>query len=115
MNIRLITTSALLVGALFSTAQAQDMREPTRVHVSMAGVDFSQPASVKAFYGRLRRAAIWACNSHTDDAATVAADRACTTKALNGAVAEIDKPALLALHNERTGQPTTAPSMLASN
>lgn len=115
MNIRIIAVSALLAGAFFSTAQAQDKREPTQTAVSLAGVDFSQPKSVKVLYGRLRRAAIWACDSKMDDPAVVAADRACTAQSLDRAVAQINKPALLALHAERTGQPASAPSLFALN
>ena len=115
MNIRIIAASALLAGALFSTAQAQDNRAPTQVRVSTLGVDFSQPASVEAFYGRLNRAAAQACDSHIDhNLAAKAADRACAAQALNQAVAQIDKPTLLALHAQRTGQ-QTPPALLASN
>jgi UrcA family protein len=116
MNIRIVTASVLLASALFSAAQAQDNREPTQVRVSTAGVDFSQPASVEAFYGRLHRAAVAACDSHMGrDLAAWAEDRACAKQALNRAVAEIDRPTLLALHAERTGQPLTAPAQLAAN
>ena len=116
MNIRIVTASVLMVGALFSGAQAQDNREPTQVRVSTAGVDFSQPASVEAFYGRLHRAAAQACDSHMGrDLAAWAEDRACARKALNRAVAEIARPTLLALHAQRTGQPLTPPAQLAAN
>lgn len=114
MNIRLITASALIAGALFSTAQAQDNREPTQVHVSMVGVDFAQPVSVQAFYGRLGAAARQACDSHMGrNLAALNADRRCTADALSRAVAEIDKPTLLALHAQRTGKLAT--TMLAAN
>jgi len=115
MNIRLAAASALLVGLLVSSAHAQDEREPTQVKVSLAGVDFSQPASTEAFYGRLRLAARRACDSKMGrDLKATMEDRACAAEALNRAVAQIGKPTLLALHTARTGRGAPA-AMLASN
>lgn len=115
MNIRLAAASALLAGLLVSSAHAQSDRVPTEVKVSLAGVDFSQPASTEAFYGRLRMAARRACDSNMGrDLAAKLEDQACATAALNRAVAQIGKPTLLALHAARTGQPAPA-AMLASN
>lgn len=114
MNIRLLTASAALAGVLFSNAWAMDQRVPTEVHVSMVGVDFSQPASVQAFYSRLRLAAHQACDSRMGkDLGAIMADRKCAAESLNRAVAQIDKPTLLALHAARTGKSTA--TLLASN
>lgn len=105
MNIRILAASAVLAGALVSTAQAEENRTPTEVHVSMAGVDFSQPASVDAFYGHLRAASREACDSHLGrDLSAAMADRKCAAQALDRAVAQINRPTLLALHAQRTGQ-----------
>jgi len=114
MQIRLVVASAILAGALSSTAWAMDAREPTEVHVSMVGVDFARPASVQAFYGRLRTAARQACDSRMGkDLAAAQADRQCAAQSLDRAVAKINQPTLLALHVERTGRaPAT---MLAAN
>jgi UrcA family protein len=115
MTIRLAAASALLAGLLVSSAHAQSGRVPTQVPVSLNGVDFSQPASTVAFYARLRTAARRACDSNMGrDLAAKLQDRACAVEALDRAVAQVDKPTLLALHAGRTGQ--AAPSaMLASN
>lgn len=115
MTIRILAASALLAGLLVSTAHAQSGREATEVRVSLVGVDFSQPASTAAFYGRLRAAARNACNSKMGrDLTAQLQDQACAAEALNRAVARIDKPTLLALHANRTGQ-TVPQAMLASN
>jgi len=114
MNIRLAAASAIFAGLLVSTAHAQPERVPTEISVSTIGVDFSQPAATAAFYERLRHAARTACDSRMGrDLAAEMADSACAKAALNGAVAQIAKPTLLALHAGRTGQPRAA--LLASN
>jgi len=114
MNIRTIAVAALAAGALFSSAWAMDVREPTEVHVSTIGVDFAQPASVREFYGRLSAAARRACDSRMGkDLAAAMADRKCAAQALDRAVAEINKPTLLALHAEHGGRATR--TVLASN
>ncbi|MGE5565747.1 MAG: UrcA family protein [Parcubacteria group bacterium] len=113
MKIHRIVASAALAAALFSNASAMD-REPTEVHVSMVGVDFAQPASVKAFYARLRAAAHKACDSHmAQDLGAIQADRRCAAESLDRAVAKIDQPTLLALHTQQTGR--TSATMLAAN
>ena len=115
MNMRLAAASALLAGLLFSSAHAQSVREPTEVKVSLAGVDFSQPASTRVFYMRLRAAARSACDSKMDgDLGAYMQDRACAAEALDRAVAKLDKPTLLVLHASSTGRAAPA-AMLASN
>jgi len=115
MTIRIVAASALLAGLLVSTAHAQNDRAPTEVRVSAVGVDFSQPASTAAFYGRLRVAARKACDSKMGrDLTAQLQDQRCAAEALNRAVAKIDKRSLLTLHANHMGQ-TAPPAMLASN
>jgi UrcA family protein len=92
------TLPLLLAGLMVSSAAlAQAPRQPTQVHVSIQGVNFTHPADVARLYQRLRTAANKACDSDIDTPSALTEDRACAAKALNDAVASIHQPLLTAL------------------
>jgi UrcA family protein len=74
--------------------------------VSYADLNLNTEAGAEALYRRLRRAADQVCmSSGSLDAGMKAAWRACYDKAMNSAVASVNKPMVTALHNRlnRTG------------
>lgn len=75
----------------------QDSRAPTAVSVA-APADYQNPREVKAFYNRLKGAAVAACNSNIPAADARRADDACARKALADAVATVARPVVTALH-----------------
>jgi UrcA family protein len=67
----------------------------------MAGVDFSDAASVRAFYGRLRSSAAAVCDGYRANSRVSQGDIACADRALGAAVAALDRPALSALYHRQ--------------
>lgn len=115
MSIRLMLVSVASVIALSSTAAAASNRTPTEVFVSSVGVDFSDPAETATFYAALSRAAAKACESGMErNLGALAADRRCAAASLDRAVRQMDRAALVALHERRTGHPSLAATVLAS-
>jgi len=95
----MLRTLPLLAAALMvsSAALAQAPREPTEVHVSIKGVNFSNPTDVASLYQRLRIAANQACESEIDTPSARIEDHACAAKALANAVQSTHQPALVAM------------------
>jgi UrcA family protein len=99
VNVRLALACLAAFASLPSVTEAGSPRTPTEVRISTAGVNFSRPESVGAFYASLKRAARKACDSRIDrDLGAAAADRACAAAAVDRAVRELGEPALIALH-----------------
>lgn len=95
--------SLAAVAALFATAaNAEAIRTSDRdvvsMSVSMAGVDFSDMAQVKAFHQRLASTAVFACDSGMDAFAARQSDAACARQALDEAVASANRPTLSVVH-----------------
>ena len=92
MNIR--TNTGLLIGAaalacalLTGTAAAGEPTVTVALRVSSTGLDLSQPADARTFYGRLENAAWVACTrGDRVDLVPVADLNGCYEKALGGAV-----------------------------
>jgi UrcA family protein len=74
---------------------------PMERTVSAAGVDFSDPASVQAFYARLQSAAAVVCDGYRANSRVSQADVACADRALGAAVGALDRPALSALYHRQ--------------
>jgi UrcA family protein len=93
----------LLLAATTAPAMARDIiGEVTNVHTD--GVDFNDISDVKAFYGRLEKAAHKVCDI-AGNSLEVREDNAdCRARALDGAVAELRKPSLSEIHAKRTGE-----------
>ena len=90
--------AACALAAVAGQAQALTVeRDANPVTITAQGVDFQNPASVDAFYQRIRLAAREACDSRNSfDRAVVLADRACAQNAVNQAVASLSRPLLTA-------------------
>ncbi len=90
---------ASLLTAVGGAAQASE-RTPSE-RVSIANVDFRDPAAVKALYERLRSAARDVCRSPVTISATmIGLDRACVDRTVAAAVHDVDRPMLTALANQ---------------
>jgi UrcA family protein len=72
-------------------------RAPAAAKVTLPA-DYQNPAEVRAFYNRIKRAAYGACNSNVPSVEARRADDACTRKALADAVATVAKPTVTALY-----------------
>lgn len=93
-------TAGLLASAAAAATPAA--REPTAAPVPLTSVDFANPASVQAFYAKLRRTARDVCNSNISfDRATKREDAACMRKSLDRAVGQLNRPILTARHQAR--------------
>jgi UrcA family protein len=81
---------------------------PRSARFATASVDFGDPAAVKALYAGLRQAAAKVC--HENRNLRIAVDsRRCHARALDGAVRQVNHPALTAAHQGATAV------LLASN
>ena len=93
------------------TAQAAPLSylrtEPTEARAPIGGVNFDDPAQVRALHRLLARTAGQVCDSNLGrDLAAIAADRACAREALDRVVARIDRSLLTEIHQ---GRPIAAP------
>ena len=96
-----LSASLVLSAALSfaSAAHADDQSPPDRVPVSYRDVDFNRPEAVEALYKRLQFASKVACDTLEPEVPyREADDRACEREAVQGAVHDVDRPALTALH-----------------
>jgi len=85
--------------ALAPAAQAGDQSPPYKVTVSFKDIDFNRPEAVEALYKRLQYASKVACDTLEPEVPyREADDRACEREAVQGAVRDVDRPALTALH-----------------
>ena len=100
----LIFAMAMMSAAPVLTAAAR--AEDTPVRVSTRGVDFADPAAVKAFYDRVRAAARATCSS---DLLTVGSreDEDCRSRFVRDAVNQINAP-LLTAANDRASRKTSS-------
>ncbi|MDP9007937.1 MAG: UrcA family protein [Pseudomonadota bacterium] len=88
---------ALALSALQATARAADAGLPTQ-RVSYADLDISKPAGAKVLYNRIVAAANRVCGfDGSRDMATMRWVQACTGRAIDKAVKDVDSPALSAL------------------
>ncbi len=88
-----------LSSGVFSAPSSTDWTTQ-EIRVSYADLDISRPAGAASLYHRIEAAARKVCTpaSTGDYLRTRANFRACYNKAVDAAVAQVDKPALLALH-----------------
>jgi UrcA family protein len=98
--------SFVLAVALMSTAPiyAAARAETPPVRMSTQGVDFTDPAAVKAFYGRVRAAARTACSSNTLVPWASREDEACRRRFVKDAVGQVDQPLLTRLDDRASGR-----------
>ena len=100
----LAITGALALSALAGQALAAD---PVPAHaVSTAGVDFQNPAAVKALYQRLYQAANSVCRDAGAQSLAVPAQQSCVHQAMNDAIAHADRPLLTAMWSQHDGVQT---------
>jgi UrcA family protein len=124
MNI--ITTSLSFRGALAAAilgtltcglstvCTAAEPTEPPQITVKFADLKVSSPDGAGALYVRIQRAARQVCDRFDGgDLSSKARMDACVHKAIGGAVAKVDQPALFAVYNAHNGQPT--PIVLAAS
>jgi UrcA family protein len=90
--------------ACSSQVQAADDTVVDIWRVSYADLNLNTEAGAEVLYRRLRSAADQVCmSSGSLDAGIRAAWRACYDKAMNSAVASVNKPMVTALHNRLSG------------
>jgi UrcA family protein len=90
--------------ACSSQVQAADDTVVDIWRVSYADLNLNTEAGAEVLYRRLRRAAAEVCNPLGSVHAVVQAGwRACYDKAMNSAVASVNKPMVTALHNRLSG------------
>jgi UrcA family protein len=94
-RLSLVFAVALMSAAPLFAAPAQ--AEDAQVRVSIRGVDFADPAAVKAFYERVRAAARATCNSSSLTAWGSSEDEACRSQFVRDAVKQINEPVLTRL------------------
>jgi UrcA family protein len=99
MSKMLIAAAALALGALSSPALAME-EAPQSKAVSAVGVDFQNPASARAFYDNLTRAAVEVCDSHSFDPVVNQLDRHCAAQQVNWAVEKLNRSGLTAAHKD---------------
>ena len=99
--------SIFIAGALALTAIASQAfaSEPVNVAptraVSVAGVDFRDPAAVKAFYAQLYLAADAVCRTNSANSLVGQSDRLCIERAMQQAVAKANRPMLTAMYQSK--------------
>jgi UrcA family protein len=96
-NMKTLLALALTTAALSPVAATAGSAVPAR-SVSIASVDFRDPAALQAFYSRLKIASIDVCDSNSANPVISQRDRLCRQKALDVAVRSINRPTLTALH-----------------
>jgi UrcA family protein len=97
---------ALMTAAPLFVAAAR--AEETPVRVSTRGVDFADPAAVKAFYQRVRSAARTACSSDLLVPWASREDEACRRRFVKDAVNQVDEPLLTRLDDRASGKTSSA-------
>ncbi len=104
MRIAAIACAAgLLLTGLAGQAQAAGSdREPSAAFLPTAGVDFQDPAAVRAFYLKLERTVREVCDSGVSDRSMRRQDAACAREATQAAVARLSRPLLTAVHQTRS-------------
>jgi UrcA family protein len=82
--------------------------ETAPVRMSTRGVDFADPAAVKAFYERVRSAARAACTSDLLVPWPSREDEACRRRFVRDAVEKVDQPLLTRMDDRASGKSSTA-------
>ena len=102
MSFRFIRAAAAIACTLFAGNVAAAGREVTvAIHVSMQGVDITQPAGAQKFYERLKHAAQVACTHGNRVDLQPAPDPAgCYEKALGDAIRSVNMPLLTLVYLE---------------
>ena len=99
--------AAVLVTAapMFATsARAED----TPVRMTTRGVDFADPAAVKAFYDRVRTAARAACSNDLLTPWGSREDQECRNRFVHDAVSQVDEPLLTAMNDRASRKSSSA-------
>jgi UrcA family protein len=102
----LLGAAAVACTLLAGNAVARDHEVTVQIHVSTQGLDLSQPAGAKEFYGRLEYAAYVACTRGDRVGLAPATDpKGCYEQSLADAIRSINRPmviqAYLAKHTIR--------------
>jgi UrcA family protein len=91
----------IAASAVFApSAFAQGEGETRQVRVTYADLDLSQPSDAQRLYNRLRRATAYVCATPASSVLH-RYDRACRDATLDQAVADLNNPALAAIHSDR--------------
>lgn len=93
----LILSAALISVAPVGIAAAH--AADARVTLSTRGVDFADPAQVKAFYERVTHAARAVCNGDTMTPWGIKEGEACRSQFISDAVNKVNAPLLTAMSN----------------
>ena len=90
----LVWTSCLLTPVVSVAASPADVVEQKVTQVSLAGLDLSSPAGVRAAHERLHQSARRLCNElrEANDLGHVAHFNACVERAMTLALAQLQKP-----------------------
>ncbi len=106
--LRTVLSVSLALSAVISfasAAQAGDQSPPDKVPVSYKDVDFNRPEAVEGLYKRLQYASKVACDSLEPEVPYREPDnRACEQEAVQGAVHDVNRPALTAVHARATAE-----------
>jgi UrcA family protein len=105
-SLGVLGTLAILAGTTVLPAAADGRFVEESLEVRYTDLDLGKEAGVATLYTRLRNAAEQVCNLGSGPQALVlsSSERACVTAALDGAVANVDRPALTAYHAARSSQ-----------
>jgi UrcA family protein len=74
---------------------------PMERTISVTGVDFTDPASVRLVYARLQAAASAVCDGYRANSRVSQRDIACADRVLAAAVRTLDRPVVSALYERR--------------
>src|ERR1700761_3421903 len=99
----LVLSIALIAAAPASMAAARD--DNAQVKMSTRGVNFADPAQVKAFYTRINMAARMACNTDAFTPWGVKEGQACRAQFVSDAVSQVNAPLLTAMNNTDSNKP----------
>jgi len=109
MSRSLLIAAALSFTALVAGAANAQTREAAQIHVSAAGVDFSDARQTRSFYAKLTAAADNVCSSEVvADPMTAMEDAQCKRDAVSDAVRDINAPSLSALDGQSNRAPAYA-------
>lgn len=98
--------------SLATICTAAQPTESPQMTVKFADLDVSNPEGAATLYGRIQRAALLVCRPLEELNFRSAAHEACMHDAIAGAVAKVNRPALLIVYNAHNPQPT--PIVLAA-
>jgi UrcA family protein len=102
----LTCTLALSAQSVFATDLMDDSARHVVVH--FADLDISRVEGAATLYKRLQTAANTVCADWSNDLSNLAGAKACITKAISTAVAEINRPVLSAYYRSKLGMGNAA-------